>query len=395
MHVNPVLSQLGTYPIAEVKARVTARQEQGLEVIDFSIGDPIEPTPEFITTTMRDAIPVVSQYPTAGGRRDVREGIAGYVKRRFGVAANAETQVIPTSGSKEAIFNAHFAFVDRDADALVAFPSPGYPVYERGALFAGARTYKAVLSGDFVLRAADIPDSIWSEAQMLWICTPHNPAGSVTTASELDDLITACRANDVLLLSDECYADIYDDVVYPDGPHSVLERAGTGFKGVLSFLSLSKRSGMTGYRSGAIVGDAEAITALKALRSTTGTASPDFTQQAAAAAWSDDHHAAERRALFVEKRRVLSEAFDGTDCAVVESSAGLYLWVRVSDDLAVSEQLLEHGIVVSPGRFFGEGGEGYIRMALVPGLEECEAAAHAVRGALVGDRDKDVAHVER
>ncbi|NHZ70420.1 MAG: aminotransferase class I/II-fold pyridoxal phosphate-dependent enzyme, partial [Proteobacteria bacterium] len=139
---------------------------------------------------------------------------------------------------------------------------------------------------------------------------------------------------------------------------------------------------MTGYRSGAIVGDATAIAALKSLRSTTGTASPDFVQGAAVAAWSDDGHASDRSAVFTAKRRILERAFIDAGMEIVASKAGLYLWVRVGDDLAVTDMLLEHGIVVSPGRFFGAGGEGFIRLALVPTLDACAAAADALRQAL-------------
>ncbi len=147
---------------------------------------------------------------------------------------------------------------------------------------------------------------------------------------------------------------------------------------MLVYLSLSKRSGMTGYRSGAVVGDPEAIARLVELRTSTGTAPPEFTQAAAVAAWSDDRHVAERRELFRRKRRILREAFSRAGFRVVGSEAGLYLWVRVEDDLQAAERLLNSGVVVSPGRIFGEGGEGHLRLALVPPLEDCERAAEVV-----------------
>jgi acetylornithine aminotransferase len=185
-----------------------------------------------------------------------------------------------------------------------------------------------------------------------------------------------------MFLSDECYADVYEEAAYPEGPASALQVSGPDFSGVLTFFSCSKRSGMTGYRSGAIVGDATAITALRQLRTTTGTASPDFVQAAAAAAWSDDDHAIERREIFSRKRQVLRRAFAEIGIDVVESNAGLYLWVAVDDDLAATERLLDGGVVVSPGRFFGQGGEGYLRLALVPTVEECEAAVEVVQRCL-------------
>ena len=378
MRLNPVLEQLGSYPIAVVHERARAMREEGLTVIDFSIGDPREPTPAFIPDALKAAVPEVSQYPTTPGIAELREAIATYLKRRFGVDIDPGTQVIATSGSKEAVFNTPLAFVDRDAGDVVIYGSPGYPVYERGALFAGAETHPVVLGGDFVLRASDVADEVWERARLAWICTPHNPTGAVTTLGELDDLLTTARNHDTLLLSDECYADIYQPDSYPGGPSSTLQVAGEGAPGVLSFLSLSKRSGMTGYRSGAIVGDPQAIAALKKLRTATGTASPEFVQAAAVVAWSDDNHAAERRSIFAAKRAVLRTAFDKVGLEIVGSEAGLYLWIKVDDDVATSDRLLEAGVVVSPGRFFGPGGEGYLRLALVPTVEECEQAVEVL-----------------
>lgn len=382
MRRNPVLDELGAYPMAMVQARARERREAGLPVIDFSIGDPIEPTPRFIADALRDAVPEVSQYPTAAGRADLRQAIADYVDRRHGVRIDPTTQVIPTSGSKEAIFSTPFAFVDRTAGDVVIYPTPGYPVYERGAMFAGADLHRVVLDGDFVLRADAIPQDAWDRARIVWICTPHNPSGSVMSRGEVSDVVDRARTAGVLVCSDECYADTYEDAAYPNGPSSVLQVAGEGSRGVLSYLSLSKRSGMTGYRSGAIVGDADAIAALRTLRSTTGTASADFVQAAAVAAWSDDGHAVDRRQIFTAKRRILEQACEEVGMEVVASRAGLYLWVRVGDDLAVTEVLLDAGIVVSPGSFFGKGGEGFIRLALVPSMEECGSAASALVDAL-------------
>ena len=382
MELNPVLAELGNYPIAAIRQRALDRIEAGLPVIDFSIGDPREPTPRFIADALREAVPEVSQYPTATGRAELREAVAAYVERRFGVAIDATTQVIPTSGSKEAIFTTPLAFIDRDAGDGVVFPSPGYPVYERGLRFAGAVAHRIVLGDDFVLRASDIPDDAWDDAKLVWTCSPHNPSGAVSSREDLADLYRLCREAGAMLLSDECYSDTYEEEAYPDGPASVLQVADEDIGGALVYLSLSKRSGMTGYRSGAIVGDADAIAALKNLRETTGTASPDFVQAAAAAAWSDDEHAADRRALFTAKRRILERAFVESGMEIVASRAGLYLWVQGGDDLVVTDRLLDAGIVVSPGRYFGEGGEGFIRLALVPTLEECEKAAIALMDAL-------------
>ena len=234
MRLNPVLEQLGSYPIAVVHERARAMREAGRTVIDFSIGDPREPTPEFIPDALRGAVPEVSQYPTTAGLGELRTAIATYLGRRFNVVIDPETQVIPTSGSKEAVFNTPLAFVDRAAGDVVVFGTPGYPIYERGALFAGAVTHPVILRNDFVLRATDVPNEVWERARLAWICTPHNPTGSVTGATDLAELVEAARDSGTLLLSDECYADLFEPDVHPDGPPSVLSSPVTerrGFSG--------------------------------------------------------------------------------------------------------------------------------------------------------------------
>jgi succinyldiaminopimelate transaminase len=378
MRLNPILEQLGSYPIAVVHERARAMRDSGRTVIDFSIGDPREPTPPFIPSALKSSVPEVSQYPTTAGLGKLRTAIAEYLGRRFGVDIDPDTQVIPTSGSKEAVFNTPLAFVDRGSADAVVYGTPGYPIYERGALFAGATAEPVILKDDFVLRADDVSSDVWQRARITWICTPHNPTGAVTEREELSALLEAARASNSLLFSDECYADVYEEGVYPSGPPSILQVAGDGSPGVLSFLSLSKRSGMTGYRSGAIVGDPGAIAALKKLRTATGTASPEFVQAAAIAAWSDDAHVASRRRAFATKRAVLRKAFEKVGMRVVASQAGLYMWVETDDDLATTERLLDGGVVVSPGRFFGPGGEGYLRLALVPTVAECEQAVEVL-----------------
>jgi acetylornithine aminotransferase len=380
MRRNPVLDRLGGNPMTLVQETARQMRAGGVPLIDFSIGDPREPTPPFIAEALRRAVPVVSQYPTTKGLLALREAIAGYVDRRFGVAVDPATQVMPTTGSKEGIFSTALAFVDRDAGDAVVWGTPGYSAYERGAAFAGARGVAVPLNGDHVLRPEHIADEDWADARLVWICSPHNPIGSVMSADVIESFIARTRRTGALLCADECYADLYEN----EPPASVLQLAGSGAQGVLSYLSLSKRSGMTGYRAGAIVGDPEAIAALTMLRTATGTAAPEYTQAAATAAWSDDAHAAERRKIFSAKRRVLRAAFVEAGLEVVGSEAGLYIWLKVDDDVAAAGRLLERGIVVSPGRAFGPGGEGYVRLALVPTLDECEQAAGAVVAALAG-----------
>ena len=376
VRVNPILSQIGSYAIAAIQDRARHLRDAGKPLVDFSIGDPREPTAPFIPEALKAAVPVISQYPTILGLPRLRQAIAGYVERRFGVAVDPGAEVLPTTGSKESIFSTPLAFIDRDAGDGVIWPTPGYPIYERGGRLAGAVPLPVSLSGDFVFRSTDIPSEAWDRARILWLCNPHNPSGAVIPLDELAAFRERAARHDVLLCSDECYVDLYDD----DPPPSVLEAGGT--EGVMVYFSLSKRSGMTGYRSGAMVGDARAISALRALRTGTGTAPPEFTQAAAIAAWSDDAHVSRRREVFKRKREILTGVFADLGYPAVASRAGLYIWLKVDDDLAITARLLEHGVVVSPGRVFGPGGEGYIRLAMVPTVEECEEAVEVVRNCL-------------
>ena len=378
MRLNPVLEALGEYPIVEIQNIARRMRDAGERLIDFSLGDPREPTPEFIRQALRDAVPEVSQYPTVAGLPVLREAVAGYVRRRFGIEVDPATQIVPVSGAKEAIFTTPLAFIDRDHDDAGLFATPGYPIHERGIVFAGGEAIGVQLTGDFVLRAGDVPAAAWSRLRLLWTCSPHNPTGSIASLQDLRDLYAACREHDTILCSDEPYVDLYEG----EPPHSALEAAGPGSPGVLSFFSCSKRSGMTGYRTGAIVGDAAAIAAIKSLRSSVGVSSPEFVQKAAAAAWADDDHVAVRREIFTAKRRVLRAKFEEDGIRVVGSEAGLYLWVKVDDDVAATKRLLAEGVVVSPGRAFGPGGEGHIRLALVPTLDECSDAAEVVAACL-------------
>lgn len=374
MQINPVLAHLGSSPMADIHDRARSMRAAGVDLVDFSIGDPREPTPAFIPEALRDAVPVVSQYPTTSGMPETRAAVAAYVQRRFGRSVNPDTQVIPTAGSKEAIFSTPLAFLDRAGRRTVIYPTPGYATYERGTKFAGGVAHEVRLSGDFRFRATDVARAVWDEAVMVWVNSPHNPSGAVSTHGELEELYTMARASDTLLCADECYADVYVDEV----PASILDVADGALTGVLSYLTLSKRSGMTGYRTAAIVGDADAIRSLKDLRSATGTASPEFVQAAAIAAWNDDDHVVSRRKAFAEKRDVLRAVFARHGYLTVASDAGLYLWIEVADDEVIANDLLEHHIVVSPGRVFGPGGEGHIRLALVPTLEECQTAVEVL-----------------
>jgi succinyldiaminopimelate transaminase len=384
--VNPVLTRLGGYPLAayqDLKAELAA---SGEPIHDFSIGDPVEPTPAFVREALVAALAPVSQYPTAAGIAPLRQAIAGWVGRRFGVEVDPETHVLPTAGSKEAIFHLPLGITDVHSERrTVVWGDPGYQVYERGMLFAGGDSHPVALTdeGGWRLELADLPPDRLARASIAWCNYPHNPTGAGVDLDYYARSLAVAREHGIVLASDECYTDIYP--VDDPAPPSLLQVADGRFDGLLVAFSLSKRSGMTGYRCGALVGDPDLIRDQRILRPNLGTASPEFVQHAAVAAWRDDEHAAERRALFDAKRRVLLEFFAEAGIRTGGSRATFYLWVAApgADDAAYAEALLRRRIIASPGRVFGPAGKGWLRLALVPGVEDCVEAVAAWRDAIV------------
>jgi len=370
--LNPVLERQGAYPLLRLDERRSELEEKGAETFDFGTGDPREPTDAAIRRALREGVAATSRYPTATGKRGLREAFAGWMDRRHGVALDPETEVLPAAGSKEAIFHAPLAFLHPSHTRRgVAYGTPGYPVYGRGTLFAGgeARPVELNEGEGFMLQTGAVDPE---ETRILWINYPHNPTGATATYEYLEGVAAFCREHDVLLFSDECYNDLYSG----GPPPSILE---VTKERTLAFCSLSKRSGMTGYRSAMMAGDPELIAALKKLRPSVGVASQAFVQDAATAAWGDDGHVEARRRVFGEKRALFARFFDRVGLRLLPTDASFYLWVAVPDafagnDEAYAMRLLEEGIVVAPGRSFGAGGEGYVRVALVPGLEECRRA---------------------
>ena len=370
--LNPVLEDQGAYPLLRLDERRKELEEKGAETFDFGTGDPREPTDGLIRRALKEGVPETSRYPSTTGKTELREAFVGWMGRRHGVTLDPETEVLPATGSKEAIFHAPLAFLHPSHERRgVAYGTPGYPVYERGTLFAGGEARPVELKeGDrFLLPTGSVDPE---ETRVLWINYPHNPTGATATYGYLEEVAAYCREHDLLLFSDECYNDLYSG----EPPPSILE---VTKERTLAFCSLSKRSGMTGYRSAMMAGDPELISALKKLRPSVGVATQSFVQDAAIAAWNDDVHAEKRRRIFGEKRALFTRFFDRIGLKYLPTDASFYLWAAVpgafaGDDEAYAMRLLEEGIVVAPGRSFGSGGEGYVRVALVPGLEECGRA---------------------
>jgi acetylornithine aminotransferase len=367
---NPVLEAIPKNLMVELEERREALRRAGRRLFDFGLGDPLEPTPPFVKEALRSAVPDVSQYPSPSGTPALRRAAAGYLQRRLGVAVDPDRQILPATGAKESIFHLPLAFAGAGRRKVV-MPDPGYPTYEVGTRFAGLEPVKVPLTARrrFLLEPEEVGEAVLRETLLFWISYPHNPTGAVAPRDYLARVGAAALRHGFIVVSDECYADVY----FGEPPLSLLQ---VQVENALAIHSCSKRSGMTGYRSGFVAGDPDLVAQLRRLRSHPGVASPDFVTAAAVAAWSDDAHAAERRDVFRRKRDRMMRFFEGHGLSCDGSEATLYLWVRVPaghSSGSYALRLLEEGIVVSPGTAFGAG-EGYVRVALVPTLAECEEA---------------------
>lgn len=374
--MNPVLTNSAPYPFAHLDAKKDALRAKGVKLYDFTVGDPLESTPEFIRQALVANVPTVSQYPTVAGRKSLRESIARYLQRRFAVTADPEREIIPCGGAKEAVFHLPLALVDRNAARrVVVWGDPGYPVYERGSAYAGAEGHPVALTAarGFLLEPEEIPESVLLRTALFWINYPHNPTGAAADKAYFERVLAASRRYGFVVAADETYADIY----YREPPRSLLE---FGRENVLIIHSLSKRSGMTGFRSGFMAGDPKIIGALKKMRPSIGVGSPEFIQAAAEAAWNDDAHVADRRGIFGAKRDKVLATCRELKLEALDSGAGLYVWITVPQGetgASYSEKLLEAGVVVTPGDSFGAPGAGFVRIALVPLLAEFDGAMDA------------------
>ena len=376
MRLNPVLAGMASYPfvrLAEAKRAVAAR---GMHVIDFGVGEPREETPAFIRHALARALEAepVSSYPLAEGLPELREAVSAWVERRFGATVDPDSEVVPTMGAKEAIF--HLPQIVAGRGDRVAIPTPAYPVYARGALFAGVEVV------DVPLDPArgwlpDLEAVDWDGVALLWLNYPNNPTAATATLDVYEQAAALARAHGFLLAVDEAYSELW---FAGDPPVSALQLGDTTNLAV--FNTLSKRSSMPGYRCGFVAGDPELVAAMKRYRPNVGVAPQTFVQRAAAAAWADEDHVAETRERYRAKRDALLPALLAAGLQPSGGDASFFLWLRVpggEDAEAFAMRLLnEHGIVVAPGPFFGPGGEGHVRIALVPTLADCRRAAELI-----------------
>jgi acetylornithine aminotransferase len=363
VRLSPTLTGMKVYPftrLTEAKRRLAA---EGVEVVDFGLGEPREETPAFIRAAVADAIEAepVSAYPLAEGLPELRAAIAVWIERRFSTTVDPNTEIVPTLGTKEAIFS--LATV---VEGAVGVTTPGYPVPGRGALFAGREVVEVPLTAEGGW-LPDLDALPWDRLGLLWLNTPNNPTGVAAPIGFLVEAAERCREHDVVLACDEAYSELWFEGA---PPASGLQ---TGRESVIAFNTLSKRSSMPGYRSGFAAGDPELIAALKRYRPNVGTTPQTFIQRASIAAWEDEEHVRETRERYARKREILLPALEAAGLSSAGGAASFFEWMRAPAGWA--EAALERGIVVTPGEYLGAGGEGHVRVALVPTIEECERAA--------------------
>lgn len=374
MQFSSRVLKIADYPSANLGARKKKLKAEGKKLYDFGAGDPIEPTPPFIREAVGQSVPVVSQYPTVKGSDALIQSICGYVERRFGRKLDGEKEVIQCTGSKEAIYNTAFVLVEPGSTKnIVIGPTPGYFVMERSSIICGAEYYPFELNekNKYLMELTTLPEDILKRTAIAWINYPHNPTGAECDLAYLERQVATCKKYDILLCSDECYVDMYFGKTPPP---SVLEIT---TEGVLAFHSCSKRSGMTAYRTGFIAGDKKFLEVYSGFRNTLGVATPIYTQAAAAKAWAEDSHAAERREIFREKRAIFTEFFDKRGISYLKTDSTFYFWVKCPQGFSGQEyasKLLDLGIVVSPGEFFGPSSKEYFRIAVVPNFADCKEA---------------------
>ncbi len=368
MKLSPALTGMRTYPFVrldEIKRKLAA---DGVDLIDFGVGEPREETPAFIREALIAAVEPLSTYPAAVGLPELRAAIAEWTGRRFGVALDPDTQVLPTLGSKEAIF--HMAQVL--GGELVAVPAPAYPVYERGALFAGKRVLELPLreDGGFLPDLDAVPEDTWRDVALLWLNYPNNPTAATAPLALYERAAELAREHGFVVAADEAYSEIY----FGEPPVSALQLP--DLRGVVAFNTLSKRSSMPGYRSGFVAGDPELIALLKRYRPNVGVAPQAFVQRAAAAAWRDEAHVEAVRDAYRRKRDLLLPVLEARGLRNAGGDATFFLWLDAGPQAdMLAERMLDEGIVVAPGSFFGPAGAGYLRLALVPTFAGCERAA--------------------
>lgn len=390
--MNPNLALLQPYPFEKLnKLKAEANITTDLPHIALSIGEPKHESPDFVLKAMADNLDKLANYPSTKGIPELREAISQWACNRFQLnALDAETQILPVNGTREAIFAFTQAVVEAKPDALVVSPNPFYQIYEGAAYLAGAQPHylPCLEENGFNPDFDAVPESVWQNAQILFICSPGNPTGAVIQLDELKKLIALSDKYDFIIASDECYSEIYIDGV--DAPVGLLQACAElgrdDYKNCVVFHSLSKRSNLPGLRSGFVAGDADVLGPFFQYRTYHGCAMSIPNQLASIAAWNDEAHVEENRRLYTQKFQAVLEILSPV-LDVKQSDASFYLWAKtpINEEEFAQRLFAEQQVTVLPGSYLSRTIDGInpganrIRMALVAEVEECIEAAKRIR----------------
>lgn len=391
--MNPRLAHLHPYPferLAALKRGLTPPTDRNH--IDLSIGEPKHATPQRVSEAIIEHLHGISQYPKTAGTPALREAIAAWATRRFGLPAGflaPERHVLPVNGTREALFAIAQAALDPCASPAqrVLMPNPFYQIYEGATILAGGEPHYLNSGADAQPDYRAVPDEVWARTRLLYVCSPNNPTGAVLDEDTLAYLIGKAQQHDFIIAADECYSEIYlDEAAPPPGLLQAAARLGHhSLRHCLVFHSLSKRSNMPGARSGFVAGDPEILAQFLLYRTYLGNATPPFVQAGAIAAWQDEEHVRANRRAYREKFDAVLEVLAGV-LPVARPAAGFYLWPQVGDGEAFARDLYaQQHVTVLPGAYLSRAAHGAnpgrdrVRIALVAPLEECVEAARRIQ----------------
>jgi LL-diaminopimelate aminotransferase len=379
------LDAIPPYLFAELERKIQAKKAEGVDVISLGIGDPDTPTPAFVIDALANAArdPGTHQYPSNRGRPEFRQAVADFYERRFGVALDPDTEIVPALGAKECIFNLNLAFLDPGDTALAS--DPGYPVYTGGPLLSGAEPVLMPLVPElgFAPNLDAIEDP--ARAKLMFLNYPNNPTGAIVPDGLFERAVEFGRQHDILVVHDASYTEISFDGYKPP---SFLETAGAKEVGVEVF-SLSKGYNMTGWRTAAIVGNADAIESYWRLKTNIDSGMFEAVQLAAVAALRDgDETAREMSAIYQRRRDLVCGALEEIGVDVEPPKGTIYVWAPVPDghtSASYCELVLEEsGVVISPGGAYGRSGEGWFRISLTVPDDRLSEAVERMRSSLGG-----------
>lgn len=402
--MNPRLARLQPYPFERLRQLFAGVQPPAaLRHINLGIGEPRHTAPPLIRQALDEALADgLAGYPATAGLPLLREACAAWLRRRYGVQADAATQVLPTLGSREALFALAQTVIDPTrARPTVVCPNPFYQIYEGAALLAGAEPHyvPSDAARNFAPRWDQVPEAVWQRTQLAYVCSPGNPTGAVMPLDEWRMLFELSERHGFVIASDECYSEIYfDDDAPPLGGLQAAMQLGRGWRNLVMLTSLSKRSSVPGLRSGFVAGDAQLLKSFLLYRTYHGSAMGGAVQAASAAAWGDEAHVRENRRLYRDKfaqvMPILQPVMD-----VRLPDASFYLWAGVppafgGDDAAFARALYAAcHVTVLPGSFLAREaagfnpGAGRVRLALVAPVDECVQAARRIAAFISGNPD--------